>query len=759
MKKYTPLNCSLLFVVATFVFIITISPSCSTKKNHRKLDIERLFMQTTKPEITFTNSGGLEGMNGSRSVSEEVTFTQSTRSELDNNEVLANEMDRLDTTKTYRLSGVVVRAKSNFATERDGRVHVDFDIIAPTDVLDPYWRLTLAPMLIDGDSITPLDTVYVTGEGFRDKQMGDYEAYEDFLNTIVDPSAYDSLFVDWKSLNKEILKVQKRNYSDYKRAYDLMMDYDNWRKMNEMEFLRAQAIARRHKRHVQERYWRQSEKKALRYLQKNTDTLGIYHRYMGKYEKDYTDYLKKQFSFDWLPSITPDINIHAQKDSIMSRSYIPRKYREIHQKGLTLRDIKAKPFTKEDSAKIAKHHYLIDDIVLNDMNIERKGEIFKEVVEFPIPGEEMTGLRLDTVITAEYDFRYPYKQPWKIEKSTKKLEVVLAAMVEGVDKSTFVFPLSDTLTYFIASLAQLADESLVIERKMLHKNMVDNQSLYPDYRTKKSHRFRDIRNPEIFDKIVEAYQIYNNEADLVVDSISIRAYTDLEGLWHENYELSLERAKEVADYLRQKGVRNPVPKAAGEDWPTLARQVQSHRSLLYRQAILDSLTSAIYPDMTEENIKRDYPDDYKIIRQEIYPKLVRFDVTLHINRPGIEENTLQETHREDYAEGIKLLREKEYMLALEKLAKYADYNTALALVCLGYNDKAQEVLEALPETGRNEYLLAIIKARKDNKNEAAKHLQKACQLSPELYSRTRLDSEVRELADELNLWDTLNNQN
>lgn len=757
MKKYTPFNFSLLFFVVTFVFIITISPSCSTRKNHRKLDIERLFMQTTKPEIAFTNSGGLEGVNGSRSVSEEVTFTQSTRGELDNNEVLANEMDRLDTTKTYRLSGVVVRAKSNFATERDGRVHVDFDIIAPIDVLDPYWRLTFAPILIDGDSITPLDTIFVTGEGFRDKQMGDYEAYEDFLNTIVDPSAYDSLFVDWKSLNKEILKIQKRNYTDYRRAYDLMMDYDNWRKMNEMEFLRAQAIARRHKRHVQERYWRQSEKKALSYLQKNTDTLGIYHQYMGKYEKDYTDYLKRQFSFDWLPSITPDINIHAQKDSIMSRSYVPRRYREIYQKGLTLRDIKAKPFTKEDSARIAKHHYLIDDIVLNDMNIERKGEIFNEVVEFPIPGEDMTGLRLDTVITAEYDFIYPYKQPWKIDKGTKKLEVVLASMVEGIDKSTFVFPLSDTLTYFIASLAQLADESLVTERKMLHKNMVDNQSIYPDYRTRKSHRFRDIRNPEIFDKIVEAYQIYNNEADLVVDSVSIRAYTDLEGLWHENYELSLERAKEAADYLKQKGVRNPVPKAAGEDWPTLARQVQSHRSLLYRQAILDSLTNAIYPDMTEENIKRDYPDDYKIIRDEIYPKLVRFDVTLHINRPSIEENTLQETYREDYDEGIKLLREKEYMLALEKLAKYADYNTALTLVCLGYNDKAQEVLEALPETGRNEYLLAIIKARKDNKNEAAKHLQKACQLSPELYSRTRLDSEVRELADELNLWDTLNN--
>lgn len=504
-------------------------------------------------------------------------------------------------------------------------------------------------------------------------------------------------------------------------------------------------------------YWRKSDKKTLKQLRKDSDTLGIYNQYMDKYKKDYTNYLKRQFSFDWLDSIGPDINIHKQKDSIMRRSYIPKKYREIHRNGLTLRDLKAKPFTKEDSAKIAKRHYLIDEIVLNDMNIERKGEIFNEVVEFPIP-EDLTGIRLDTVISAEDDFIYPYKQPWKIDKRTKKLDVVLAAMVEGIDKSTFVFPVSDTLTYFIASLAQLADESLVTERKMLYKSMVDNQKLYPNYRTKKSHQFKDIKNPEIFDKIFEAYQLYNKEADLVVDSVSIRGYTDLAGPWHENYELAYNRAKGLADYFKQKGVRNAIAKtSSGEDWPTLAKEVQAHRGLLYRQAILDSLANAIYPDMTEENIRKAFPEDYKIIRDEIYPKLIRFEITLHINRPGIEENTMQENYREDYAEGIKLLREKEYMPALEKLAKYADYNTALALVCLGYNDKAQDVLEALPETGRNEYLLAIVKARKQQTNEAAKHLQRACQLSPELYSRTKLDSEVRELADQLNLWDTLNN--
>lgn len=758
MKRFAHFKFSILFFCITFAFILMVSPSCSTRKNTRKLDIERLFMQTTKPEITFTNSGGLEGVGGSRSVSEEVTFSQYSN-DLDNNEVLANELNQLDTTKTYRLSGVVVRARSNFATERDGRVHVDFDIIAPIDILDPYWRLTFAPMLIDGDSIIPLDTILVTGEGFRDKQIGDLEAYEDFLSTIVDPTAYDSLFINWKTLYKEINKVQKRNYNEYKSQYDMMMDYENWKEMNDMEFLRMEAIARRHKRHVYERHWRKAEEKSLKNLQKNTDTLGIHDLYMKKYEKEYTDYLKKRFSLDWLDSITVDLNIHNQKDSIMRRSYIPKKYREIHFNGLTVRDIIAKPFTKEDSAKIAKHHYLIDEIVLNEMNIERKGEIFRDVVEFPyrLEGEEMYGLRLDTVISAEDDFVYTYKQPWKVEKSTKKLDVVLTAMVEGMDRSSFVFPLSDTLSYFIASLSQLADESFVVERKMLHKNMVDNQSMYPDYRTKTAYRFRDLRNPEIFDKIFEAYQIYNQEADLVVDSVTIRGFTDLSGLWHENYELSLQRGKEVADYFKQKGVRYPVVKAAGEDWPSLARAVQAHSGLRNKQAILDSLTSAIYPDLTEESIKKDYPEDYKIIRDEIYPKLTRFDVTLHINRPGIQENTLQETHREDYAEGIRLLREKEYMPALEKLAPYADYNTALALICLGYNDKAQEVLQALPETGRNEYLLAIVKARKQNLNEAARHLQKACKLNPELAARTRLDSEVRELADMYDLWDTLDN--
>ena len=95
------------------------------------------------------------------------------------------------------------------------------------------------------------------------------------------------------------------------------------------------------------------------------------------------------------------------------------------------------------------------------------------------------------------------------------------------------------------------------------------------------------------------------------------------------------------------------------------------------------------------------------------------------------------------------------MDAIEILASYGEYNTALCLVCMGYNDKALSVLDKLPESPKNEYLSAIIFARKKDDKEAAKRLIKACKLDPDLHNRIRLDSEVSELADRINLWPRL----
>ena len=200
---------------------------------------------------------------------------------------------------------------------------------------------------------------------------------------------------------------------------------------------------------------------------------------------------------------------------------MPRKYREIHAKKLTLNDMKAKAFTREDSARIAKHHYLIDEIVLNELNINRKDDIFKETVEFPYRSGQ-GGLKIDTTITAENDVIYHYRQPWLVRPGMKNLKIVLESKAEAIDRSVFVFPTSDTLTYFIASLSQLADGDLATDRRKLHKFIFDNGSAQPDYKTRKSYQFDESINQGVFDKLVEAYNTYAAKPEYSVDSIIIQ---------------------------------------------------------------------------------------------------------------------------------------------------------------------------------------------------------------------------------------------
>jgi len=748
------LSLTILLLAAVLVLLLICTSSCSTNKAYGKLEIERLFMQTTRPNIDFVNSGGIEGQDGPRTLSEEVSFTNIEDQTLEENEVFASQAEKVDTSKVYKLSEVVIKVKSNFAPERDGKVNIDFNIIAPVDILDPNWRLVLSPKLIDGDSICPLDTVILVGEGFRDKQISDYEAYEDFLSTIVDPNAYDSLFVNWKSMYKEIQKVQRRNYDDYRRQYDLIMGYENWRKMNEMEFLSMEALALRHKRHMYSKYWQKAEKQVLKNKDKGKPSDGIHEKYEEKYKKDYANFLKTRFSLHWLDSVTVNTNLHAQKDSILKRSHVPRKYKEIHARGLTLNDIQAKAFTDEDSIRIAKHHYLIDEIVLNELNMNRKDEIFKEIVEFPYRTNK-EGLKIDTLITAEDNVIFHYQQPWTVRPGMKNLKVVMEARVEAVDRSVFAFPQSDTLTYFIASLSQLADENLVTERKKLHKYLFDKGTLYPAYKTKKAHLFDESINAGVLDKLLEAYNSYSSMPEYSVDSIIMECSVDLRGDWESNYEQSEKRGKAISDYLRNKTGAHFVVKPKGEDWSSLVKALQKRTDMANAQAIIDTLTTAVYPDKTEETIKKLYPADYKIIVEEIYPNLNRIDYYIELSRTDIEKDTIRETYREDYAEAIRLLKNGDYMDALETLANYGDYNTALCLVCMGYNDKAQSVLDRLPESPKNEYLSAIIFARKKDDNEASKRLINACKLDPNLYDRIRLDSEVSELANRVNLWPRL----
>ena len=112
-------------------------------------------------------------------------------------------------------------------------------------------------------------------------------------------------------------------------------------------------------------------------------------------------------------------------------------------------------------------------------------------------------------------------------------------------------------------------------------------------------------------------------------------------------------------------------------------------------------------------------------------------------------------YRKDYAEGIRLLQNREYLEAIKILDNYADYNTALCLTCLGYNQNAYMLLVQLEQNANVEYLSAIVAYRLFQKDKAAEHLLNACRLNPDKIYRTMRDPEIEQLIGEYQLMNQL----
>ena len=80
--------------------------------------------------------------------------------------------------------------------------------------------------------------------------------------------------------------------------------------------------------------------------------------------------------------------------------------------------------------------------------------------------------------------------------------------------------------------------------------------------------------------------------------------------------------------------------------------------------------------------------------------------------------------------------------ALEALLPYLDNNTAVALVALGRDRYALDLLGDCPPTAGVNYLLAIVHARLGHEKKAAGYLAAACAGRPSFRHRARLDPEI-----------------
>lgn len=372
--------------------------------------------------------------------------------------------------------------------------------------------------------------------------------------------------------------------------------------------------------------------------------------------------------------------------------------------------------------------------------------------------------RLDTIVSTDKNFEYYYKQEIEVGEA-KKLDLHINGDVFAMDKSTFKLPLSDTITYYISSMMQFIDEAPRYVKRVIEKHAEANFSAHITFPQGK-----DIVDENLADNKQEIEKVKNIIHELtfssvfMIDSINMTATASPEGSWRNNELLAKKRAKSLKDFFSKKlddkqGVDTLLrAKHLAEDWIRLEKRVDESFGLFQnRDEILSIIKTEKDADRRENEIRAKYPKDYQTLRDSIYPDLRCVNFQFNLHRRGMTKDTIHTTVIDSvYNTGRELLRARKYKDALAVLSEYpVDYNHALTLMSLGYNQKALDIFQKQTETANRNYLIAILYSRLKDDEQAVEYYLSACKMDYLKIDRGLLDPEINRLITEYKLQDKL----
>ncbi|MDU1891392.1 MAG: hypothetical protein E6767_11955 [Dysgonomonas sp.] len=697
-----------------------------------KIMTEDLYMQyqTVKLELPYTDDDGNPNSSGGAILSEIVSYTNRDEPKSNDKVRAYSEQAKLDADAVYKLNEVVVESRSTFTPERDGRVSVDFLIRVPEELISDKWSITLQPKLLHNDSIVDIDDIVIRGEEFADWQDAGYEKFDDYLAEIVEKRDYDSVFLDHKGIMADMRRRQTLFLNMYRDEYKELKDYESWKSMMQSRYNKFNIKKEVNRKTLYHEYMREAEFARVREHALGNDTTGITEGYMKRYNRRV--------------GILPHYKLRRE----INEKTVPRRYKETFVSGRTTKDIKSHAVSVKDSVEISKHRYFFDKIAENELRDSMRNLKFQELVPFEIRKD----VHLDTIVSEGNEFVYLYNYEYPVTAGLKKIRITMDGYARAMDRSGYTFPPMDTLTYLISSIDQLIDTTLVVKKTKVYREMYSLQTIYPKFEKNKSNfniRYKD--NEHQIDTLISSYNIFLSKPGVQMDSVVMTATTSLDGTWEQNVDLSEKRALAIKSYLNRTynhiDVENVFKiRFKGEDWNGLVRLIQKRDDMPNKGEILHMISNATYPDDCEQEIKKQFKEDYRIMYDSIYPQLHKLELAFNMSRPGMSSiDSVQTEYRSEYDEGLRLLKNRQYWDALEILADYPDYNTALCLTSMGYNDKAYNLLVQLEPTSNIHYLLAIVCYRMDRKETAVAHLLKACELDTSKIYRAPRDMETKSL--------------
>ena len=403
--------------------------------------------------------------------------------------------------------------------------------------------------------------------------------------------------------------------------------------------------------------------------------------------------------------------------------------------------------TQRQALEHYKKHFKIR---MNERRRARTDKMYRKYVKDPIVTE---GIRLDTVLVGdEGDFIYRYTHTFQSRPRLKKVAVALNGSLYERGEKLLELPFPDQLTFYISSLATLADDRPKYRMIVLERTVYDNTKALIDFRQGKSQVDTLLGdNASELRRIRKCIDDVVSREEFVLDSLVVVASCSPEGAYELNRRLSRARSEAmleyiyeyVPDYWRDSLRTSELP----ENWEQLEKLIRSD-TLIHeggKSRLLDIIDKEKNPDLRERQLAR--LGEYRYLREKLYPQLrsVRFD--FHLHRAGMVKDTVHTTELDTiYMAGVQALKELDYKRAVKILRPYDDYNAALAFMSADYNHSALDVLGRLDDKDAKVcYLKAMVLSRLEQTVEAMKYFELALAYDPYLEHRANLDPEMHVL--------------
>lgn len=423
----------------------------------------------------------------------------------------------------------------------------------------------------------------------------------------------------------------------------------------------------------------------------------------------------------------------------------------------------------------AEQHYRMH--LMKKMNANRAGahkSVYNRFVVDPFPNG---GVRLDSVVydKSSNGIRYYYVQTLKTRPGLKRVDMVMQGEVYTNGRKLCNLDMTDPITFYISSISSFTDESKRYLKKVVYRDLDLSTSYNIEFR---KNRWEIDTNFSLNGKELSAIrrnisQILEN-SEYVMDSILITASGSPDGKLSVNERVSAKRGeairKYVSDYVAyhkdsvKRGVWNINADdsyreeesetenfyvgnirvaAVPEDWDALYSLVVND-TLLAAKGDIMALYGIEGLDAREEALKR--TKDFRYVQENIYPKLRRVKFNFKLHRKGVVKDTVHTTELDTtYMNGVRALKGRDYKRAVTLLRPYNSYNTAVAFVCMDYNQSALQVLLGLPRDARRDYMLAVVYSRLGDENLAVQYFMNSVEQDGNMRHRGNLDPEISAL--------------